>query len=280
MDRHGHGEDRHQPPRPPWVTQRGGEGFRAVQSVLDLDPELGEDLGPDTRRIARAAAVAVTVKPEIGEARLDPWLRRAGSGPGLLVVNGVLVSNLSVGDRIAAELLGAGDVLSPPPEDDDQLLGHTLGWRILVPTTLALLDEPFAKRIRFWPAITATLLRRAAQRTSELNVQRAIAAQPRLEVRLTLLLWHLSGRWGKVETGGIRLPLPLTHHLLGRLVAAERPSVSHALARLAQAGLITGHGDEWHLHGTLSDHLDVLGDRSHGVVGTLAMVPRGIAARA
>ena len=86
-------------------------------------------------------------------------------------------------------------------------------------------------------------------------MQRAIACQPRLEVRLALVLWHLAARWGKVELGGIRLSLPLTHRLLGQLVGAERPSVSHALARLAEAGLVTGRGDEWHLHGSLEHHL-------------------------
>jgi hypothetical protein len=49
----------------------------------------------------------------------------------------------------------------------------------------------------------------------------------------------------------VRLALPLTHQLLGQLVGAERPSVSHALARLARSGLVTGHADEWHLHGQL-----------------------------
>jgi CRP-like cAMP-binding protein len=91
-------------------------------------------------------------------------------------------------------------------------------------------------------------------------------------LRLTLLLWHLAGRFGRVEPGGIRVPLPLTHRLLGRLVGAERPSVSHALARLHTAGLVTGHADEWHLHGALADHLAVLADRAderaadHGAV--------------
>ena len=47
-----------------------------------------------------------------------------------------------------------------------------------------------------------------------------------------LLLWHLAARWGRVEPAGIRVSLPLTHRLLGQLVAAERPSISHALARL------------------------------------------------
>ena len=52
---------------------------------------------------------------------------------------------------------------------------------------------------------------------------RAIACQPRLEVRLVLFFWHLAARWGRVEPNGIRLTLPLTHRLLGQLVAAERP---------------------------------------------------------
>ncbi len=110
-------------------------------------------------------------------------------------------------------------------------------------------------------------------------MQRAIAAQPRLEVRLALILWHLAARWGKVERGGIRLPLPLTHQLLGRLVGAERPSVSHALARLAQTGLVTGHGDEWHLHGSLGDQLawmiEPLGDRTEQLVAAvISLRPR------
>jgi CRP/FNR family cyclic AMP-dependent transcriptional regulator len=88
-------------------------------------------------------------------------------------------------------------------------------------------------------------------------------------VRLALLLWHLAARWGRVEPGGIRLPLPLTHQLLGRLVGAERPSVSHALARLSRAGLVTGHGDEWHLHGRIEDQLTAMLDSSAGHVEQL-----------
>src|SRR5205085_7055550 len=122
----------------------------------------------------------------------------------------------------------------------------------------------FVKRVRFWPQIGLALLRRAGRRAINLDVQRAIAAQPRLEVRLALLLWHLAGRWGKVEPGGVRLPLPLTHQLLGQLVGAERPSVSHALARLAQNGLVTGQGDEWHLHGSLEEQLPTMVADSNG----------------
>ncbi len=87
----------------------------------------------------------------------------------------------------------------------------------------AVLDAGFAQRVRPWPQIMQALLRRVERRTRNLNVQRAIACQPRLEVRLALLLWHLAARWGRVEPGGIRLPLPLTHQLLGRLDRRRAP---------------------------------------------------------
>jgi CRP/FNR family transcriptional regulator, cyclic AMP receptor protein len=226
-----------------------------MRCVLDADPELAEGLPEDTRRIARAGAVAVTFEADRGELRLAPWFDLVGSGLGLLLLDGVMAVNVQTCDRLAAELVGAGDLLVPGLAAEDDLVSCTARWHVLTPTRMAVLDEAFTKRIRFWPTLTTALLRRVARRNHDLCVQRAIAAQPRLEVRLALLLWHLSTRWGRVETGGIRLPLPLTHHLLGRLVAAERPSVSHALSRLAQAGLVSGQGDEWHLHGTLEQHL-------------------------
>ncbi len=115
--------------------------------------------------------------------------------------------------------------------------------------------------MRPWPQIGEALLRRAGKRIADADALRAIACQPRLEVRLALLLWHLAARWGRVEPTGIRLTLPLTHRLLGQLVAAERPSVSHALARLSHGGLVTGSAGDLHLHGSLEDHLDALSHR-------------------
>jgi len=210
------------------------------------------------RLVARPAATAVTFEADVGEVKLSERLAAAAPGPGVLVLEGVLAVNVRVGDRTASELLGPGDLVEPCPHEDEELLACVIEWRALVPMRFATLDGAFAERIRPWPQITQALLRRVERRARNLNVQRAIACQPRLEVRIALLLWHLAARWGRVEPGGIRLPLPLTHHLLGRLVGAERPSVSHALARLSRSGLVTGHGDEWHLHGQLEDQLGAM----------------------
>jgi CRP-like cAMP-binding protein len=217
------------------------------------------------RLAARPAATAYTFDADVGEIKLEDQLEVAASGPGVLVLEGVLALNVRVGDRIAAELLGPGDLIESCEQDEDDLLTCAIGWRALVPMRFAVLDVSFADRVRPWPQIVHALLHRTERRARNLNVQRAIACQPRLDVRLALMLWHLAARWGRVEPGGIRLPLPLTHQLLGRLVGAERPSVSHALARLSRSGLVTGHGDEWHLHGSIREQLGAMieppGDR-------------------
>jgi CRP-like cAMP-binding protein len=247
-----------------------------VHCLLDIDVDLADELDAQVLRAARAAAVAVTLETEPGQLPVAEWLTAAGPGPGVLVLDGVLAVNVTVAGRIASELIGTGDLIQPSTHRYQELLSCDIGCRALVPSRFALLDGAFAKRVRFWPQIERALLRRVALRHARLNVQRAIAAQPRLEVRLALLLWHLAARWGKVERGGVRLPVPLTHHLLGRLIGAERPSVSHALARLAHAGLVTGQGDEWHLHGELHDQfaslLESAEARSEDMLATLGDV--------
>jgi CRP-like cAMP-binding protein len=95
----------------------------------------------------------------------------------------------------------------------------------------------------------------------ELNVHRAATCHPRADARIALLLWHLAERWGVVMTDGILVPLPLTHRLIGQLVGAERPSVSHALGRLSSAGLVTREENGLVLHGTAAHHIAALVDR-------------------
>jgi hypothetical protein len=226
--------------------------------LLDLDADLADELDVRLRLVARPAVTAVTIEVEVGEVELADWLAAAHPGPGVLLLDGILAGHFRVGDRVAAELVGAGDLIQPRGRADEEILGCDVSWRALLHSRVAVLDGGFVERIQPWPQISSALLRRVARRTRSLNVQRAITAQPRLEIRIALFLWHLASRWGKVEPGGIRLPVPLTHQLLGRLVSAERPSVTHALSRLSQAGFVTGHGDEWHLHGSLQEQLALM----------------------
>jgi CRP/FNR family transcriptional regulator, cyclic AMP receptor protein len=256
--------------RPRWGSSSPAGRSGPHQYLLDHDVDLAEALDVRMQRLARPAATAVVFEADVGDVKLSDRLAATRPGPGLLVLDGVLAVHVRVGDRVAAELLGPGDLVEPNQHGTDDLIACATEWRGLVPLRFAVLDGGFAHRVRPWPQIMQALLSRVERRTGNLNVQRAIAFQPRLEVRLALLLWHLAARWGRVEPGGIRLPLPLTHQLLGHLVGAERPSVSHALGRLARSGLVTGHGDEWHLHGRLEDQLDEMGHSGASVAPLLA----------
>jgi CRP-like cAMP-binding protein len=226
--------------------------------LLDVDDDLAEELDIRARFAARQLATAKVLEAETGACALESWLTVVGRGPGLLIIDGLVAVDTRITNRTVTELLGSGDLLQPLSLHVDDIVERVASWRALCPCRLALLDDEFAERVLPWPQIVAALLRRAERRTEDLGVLRAISSQPRLEVRLVLFLWHLAARWGRVEPNGIRLMLPLTHRLLGQLVAAERPSVSHALARLADAGLVTGTAGDWHLHGTLDEHLTAL----------------------
>jgi CRP-like cAMP-binding protein len=229
--------------------------------VLDLDDELAEEFDLRGRVAVRQLATARVLQLGVGDCDLASSFDRARRGPGLLILDGLVACETCTGDRVAAELVGSGDLLQSPSLVTDDLLERTCHWRALRPTRLAVLDADFVDRVRPFPQVVRALLSRAYRRSAELDVLRAITSQPRLEVRLVLVLWHLAARWGRVEPAAVRLCLPLTHRFLGQMVAAERPSISHALKRLAQAGFVSGSADDLRLHGTLEDQLEILLDR-------------------
>jgi CRP/FNR family transcriptional regulator, cyclic AMP receptor protein len=235
--------------------------------LLDADADLAEELDIRMRFAARQLATARVLEADTGGCDLEPWFTAVGHGPGLLILDGLVAVDTRITNRTVTELLGNGDLLQPLSRHVDDMIERTASWRALCPSRFALLDAEFAERVLPWPQIGHALLRRTERRTEDLGVMRAISCQPRLEVRLVLFLWHLAARWGRVEPTGIRLTLPLTHRLLGQLVAAERPSISHALARLAHAGLVTGRAGDWHLHGSAQTHLASL------VAGTARLTP-------
>lgn len=226
--------------------------------LLDADDDLAEQFELRTRLAARQGTTVRVMTADVGDCDLRALLDRVRNGFGLLVLDGLVACETRVCQRTATELLGAGDLVQASSERTDAMLERTDSWRVLCVTRFGLLDAEFAERVQPWPQIARALLRRAGSRVADIDTLRAISCHPRLEVRLDLVFWHLAARWGRVEPGGIRLTLPLTHRLLGQLVAAERPSISHALARLSQAGLVIGSPGDWHLVGSAEDHLEAL----------------------
>ena len=250
-----------------WLPQPDSFGGRLqplsrYAYLLDADDDLAQEFEVSIRAAVRRVATVQVLSVEVGDCELHRLFEAVGRGFGLLILDGLVAFETGVGDRTACELIGSGDLLQAPCPRAEELLEQRDAWRALCPSHVALLDEDFSERTRAWPQIGQALLRRSGRRIADADALRAISGQPRLEVRLVLLMWHLATRWGRVEPGGIHLMLPLTHRLLGQLVAAERPSVSHALARLNHSGLVTGHACDLHLHGTLEGHFEALSERT------------------
>jgi CRP-like cAMP-binding protein len=250
------------PRSPEAFLERDRPGPARYCYLLDKDPDLADAFDIRTRLIVRQVATAQLLDVPLGSGSVEDRFYIGSRGLGLLVLHGLFAVDVHVGGRAATELLGPGDLLQPPHRGFDELLDRDVVRHTLLPSRVAILDRGFLDRVRPWPELVLTLLRRAEKRAVELNLQRAVSSHPSLELRLALLLWHLAERWGRVEPGGIHLELPLTHALLGRLVAAERPSVSRSLGRLAEHGLVTGGAGDWHLAGSADSCLNALGSRS------------------
>src|SRR5215216_5591592 len=106
--------------------------------------------------------------------------------------------------------------------------------------------------------VGAALLDRTFRRVQRTSFHVAILEHPRVDVRLMLLFWQLADRWGHVGPDGVTVPMRLTHEALGRLVRAQRPSVTVSLRHLAERDLIRRDRNGWLLCGDVSEHLDAL----------------------
>jgi CRP/FNR family transcriptional regulator, cyclic AMP receptor protein len=221
-----------------------------IARILEEDPELGEGLGGQQLAAATEAARAGVAILAPGEWRPAPWPASVTAGFGLLVLDGLLLRRVALGERSAAELLAAGDLLRPwQREDGEASVPRRHAVDVLEACRLAVLDIDFAERVSRFPQIASALIGRAMRRSRHFAVNLAIVQQPRVEARLHLLLWHLADRWGTVRPDGVFVPLRLTQSVLAQLVAARRPTVSAALGELERDGLLMRTPSGWLLLG-------------------------------
>jgi len=227
-------------------------------ALLEHDPDLGRELDA-----ARADSAGRRLTAPVLQLPRGPWspadvLARDGSPApfGILVLDGLLVREATVGDHPCAELLGPGDLLRPAEDTDaDELLGRTVDWTVLTPARVAVLGPSLISAAAPWPEVIVALVERAARRADRLVVLQAITHLTRVDDRLLALLWYLAERWGRVSPDGVRIGLRLPHRTLAGMVGARRPSVTTALGQLIARGDLERRPDgAWILPGTPPDH--------------------------
>jgi CRP/FNR family transcriptional regulator, cyclic AMP receptor protein len=222
-------------------------GGGRVAQLLDCDPELGDGLSPDDR-----ASAARALPVPIAGLRKGPWQPQEGPSEtgqlAYLIVKGLLVRRIEVGQGSSIELLGRGELLRPWQEDTSSFCESS--WEVVEPTSLAWLGPELLPKLSRWPVLVSNLLGRGLRRSRALAADAAAANIIGLEDRLLTTLWQLAETWGEARGDGVHLSIRLPHRLLAELLGARRPSVTTALAELKSAGRIEcTPGGSWVLRG-------------------------------
>lgn len=223
------------------MSEAGINGFRTL-GLLDVDPELCNYLSPDERRLVARVAIPVQTFSS-RPLDVDQMLENAGAF-GAVILEGMLLHRMSIGDQLTLRLLGPGDMLSRSGGVSTGILGHS-SFRASGQLRLAMLDDRVLLTARRFPRLFAGLHIRLAEQHQRLAAQLAVCQLPRVEDRVLALMWLLAETWGRVTASGTVLPMTLTHDSLGELIGARRPTVTLALKELAERGSLFRQDGEW-----------------------------------
>jgi hypothetical protein len=210
---------------------------------LDAEPDIARFLDPEDLAAARRLAVPLLSVAEDGVEDLGPELEQSGAF-GAIIIDGVVLRQLVVGDQLGMTLLGPGDLILVGSDPPSMLVGESL-WRAVARTRLAVLGREFLLAARRWPSLFAGLELRSAQQIDRLTTQLVVCQLPRVDQRVLALMWLLAESWGHVTPTGTTLPLSVTHDAIGALVGARRPTVTLALRELTDRGAILRQEQGW-----------------------------------
>ena len=210
--------------------------------LLAEHPDLAVHVDAEHRDQARATVavpVLTVARGQWDQATIGETGRHAF---GAVVLRGLMARTLDIGNHPGLELYGPGDVIGASLLQTSVLPAGE-SWAATTPTQLAILDDEFLHAVRRWPRLVTGLFDQMQQQRDRLGLQLVIAEQPRVEDRLLALFWLLSERFGHVGPDGIVVALKLTHEALGRLIGAQRPTVTLALKALRARGAVERRPD-------------------------------------
>ena len=233
------------------------KGVRAVPAgpirLFDEDPELRTALSELPAAAARAANELLVRSWSLSRGSWDPAgnLQLRESDRGYLILDGLLLCRVRVGPRCSAELVGAGDVFHTDDADTHgyATVASEASFRVLSPMCLVVLERDLMARIESLSGKASQLEHRLTERVRSLNVRLAVVQEPRLAIRLHLLLWHLADRWGRRRPDGVLIPFRLSHQVLAEYCSAQRTSVLAAIHELEKSGAVERNDEGfWLLH--------------------------------
>jgi CRP/FNR family transcriptional regulator, cyclic AMP receptor protein len=224
---------------PPSASRRNGHAHRrrpVRMPLMALEPALLKTVPLADRQAAQR--VPLVIFHELAPGPLDTAILIEGRMPfGALLVDGAVCRNTALGRHRSCHLFGPGSILRPRHPTAASLPWES-DWTCVTDCTMAVLDHDFPTFLARWPALSEHVQHQLALDLEATLCQCAWTGLSRVDDRILALFWHLADVWGTVGPGGVAIRLPLTHRMIGRLVAAERATISLALARLGAKGLL------------------------------------------
>ena len=210
--------------------------------LLDVGLELTQHLTPDERaELARIDLPVVLTEP--GPLGLDALLKRHQAFSAI-VLDGIVMNSLRIGEQTGIQLLGPGDVLVPPGDLSPSWLANS-DFRCATEARLGLFADDLFAGVDRRPRIVQAVCGCMGDQLQRLTAQLVICQIPRVDERVLAMLWLLAESWGVVTPSGVRLPIALTHETLGALVGARRPTITLALSKLVQKDAIVHQDSGW-----------------------------------
>ncbi len=231
------------------VSLSGVALARPTVAVLEVDPDLASGLS--AAQLAQARRYAIAEPCSLPAGIHDPEVVFGDELFGVLILDGLLISRVSLGDRCGAALLGPGAMLTPANHAAASAsLLAPVSWRAPEPVQLALLDQRFLAAISHWPPLAAAVIHRVSDHAHALAFSLAIHCLHHAEARVLALMWHLADRFGNVTRDGTLVPVALNHSAIAELIGTARPSTTLALGKLADQGQLTRLPDRqgWRLN--------------------------------
>ena len=209
--------------------------------LSQADPTLVRFLAREER--AQAGAIAL---PACALERGEMISGAIGGGRAFaaLVLDGMLLQPLRLGEHPGLRLFGPGDLLSLVATSHSTLLAAGT-CKATSPTRLVLFEREILLAARRWPLLIAGLHARGAEQSNRLLAQMMICQIPRVDERVLALMWLLAERWGHITPAGMRLPVVLTHGTIGGLIGARRPTVTLAVGELVDRGALLRQDGSW-----------------------------------
>ncbi len=213
--------------------------------LFAVDPALHRVASESARRAFAAATVPVA---RLGPGPFEPADLTAGTVLGLIVADGRLARTVRVPGGSSVELLSPWQMLQPATVEQPSFTDTS--WAVLDTAELYVINSDLGRALAAHDELLNELVARGIQRAHVLTVSAAIESIVGVEKRVLLALWQLAEYCGSVTAEGVTMPLRLTHELLALLVGSRRPSVTSALAALAEQGQIARRSDRsWLLTG-------------------------------